>query len=111
MTDNVTGKNQAASVDAVQKRPEGGSRNVIAHGVECRITFDKYINGRTAIVLVDANKGERITTATVDVPTAELQPNHVIIKDHEENYGMFKALRSAGIVNYAKPGLHHDNIG
>jgi hypothetical protein len=111
MTNNVTGKNQAASVDAVQKRPEGASRNVIAHGVECRIEFDKYINGRTAIVLVDAKNGERITTATVDVPTAELQPNHVIIKDHEENDGMCKALRSAGIVNYAKPGLHDDNIG
>ena len=54
MTDNVTGKNQEASRDTEQARPEGGSRNVIAHGVECRIAFDKYINGRTAIVLPPA---------------------------------------------------------
>lgn len=64
----------------------------------CEIRQSQYPNGRTALLLVDANNGESIAVATANLPGEMLRPGHVFIKDHSENRGMLAALEKAGIV-------------
>lgn len=64
----------------------------------CEVVKAKYGNGRTAIRLVDADNGEPIATATVNIPEIPLPKNEVIIKDYSENEGILDALINAGIV-------------
>jgi hypothetical protein len=70
---------------------------VVHLGERCSVKFTAYQNGRTAIVLYDAS-GEEWTTATVNLPGAELAPDEVLVKDYSENVGMLQALVEAGIV-------------
>ena len=64
----------------------------------CDIEFKQYGNGRTAIVLNDANDHSRIAVASVNMPETELEKNEICIKDYSENEGMLKALIDVGIV-------------
>ena len=67
------------------------------NGNDYGVQFEKYGNGRTAIVLVGSD-GEYAAVATVNIAEAELQPGQVFIKDYSENQGMLAALEKAGIV-------------
>ena len=64
----------------------------------CKVNFAEYENGRTAILLTDNTTGEPIAKATVNIPEVEINQNAVIIKDCDENNGMFRALHKAGII-------------
>lgn len=64
----------------------------------CRVEFNTYSNNRLAILLIDADNGEDIATATVNMPEHDLSPNEVIIKDYSENDGMLTALVEIGLV-------------
>ena len=64
----------------------------------CIPQFDFYLNGRLAIRLVDANNGEDVAMATVNVQDYDLPPNEVIVKDYSENEGMCNALVEAGLI-------------
>jgi hypothetical protein len=98
VTKKLTEKNQNASIDPQQALPEAEKKVVTFNGLECRLEFHKYINGRTAIMLVDANNGEEVAMATVNVPEIPMDDNYVLIKDYSENAGMLQALQEAGIV-------------
>jgi hypothetical protein len=67
------------------------------NGNDYDVRFEKYGNGRTAIVLVGSD-GEFAAVATVNIPEAQLRPDQVFIKDYSENQGMLAALEKAGIV-------------
>lgn len=71
---------------------------------ECYLRFGTYLNGQTAIELVDTVEGEDVATATVALQV-NLNENEVIIKDYEENIGMLDALINAGVVSKAKRQL------
>lgn len=64
----------------------------------CVLQTAQYGNGRTALQLVDAEDGEPVATATVNLPDETLGENEVFIKDYAENEGMLKTLQDAGIV-------------
>lgn len=66
---------------------------------DCVVHFDHYTdNGRWAIYLTDAEDGEPITTATVNLPDEEIEPDQAFIKDYSENQGMLEALEKVGLV-------------
>ncbi len=70
----------------------------------CEVVCDKYHNGRTAIQLVasendeDVCEGEPIATATVNIPSASLASDEVLIKNYSENEGLLEILTKANIV-------------
>jgi hypothetical protein len=67
----------------------------------CFPRWQKYANGRPALQLVDAETGEAIAKATVNLPDEWLDTDEIIIKSYEENLGMMEALVQAGIVHPA----------
>lgn len=68
---------------------------------EVDIIYKFYLNGRTAIALVD-EFGERVATATVNLLDAELpnddEHDYVLIKTWSENENMLDFLIKNGIV-------------
>ncbi len=68
------------------------------HAWRCNAMLDHYLNGQTAIRLLNCEDGSPIACATVNVPTYKLGAQEVIIKDWFENEGMLDALLKAGIV-------------
>jgi hypothetical protein len=64
----------------------------------CTVEKAAYGNGRPALVLRDAEDGEQVAVATVNLPGVPLNPGEVFIKDYSENEGMLAALVRAGIV-------------
>lgn len=67
-------------------------------GYDCVVEKAAYPNGRPALVLMDARKGEQVTVATVNLPDVPAGPGEVFIKDYSENAGMLAALEDAGVV-------------
>lgn len=66
---------------------------------DCILVFKKYDNnGRTAIELINTRDGSPVAIATVNIPSAPLERDEVIIKNYSENEGMLDALVSNGIV-------------
>jgi hypothetical protein len=77
----------------LQYRSKYGSYQVI-------LQKNSYSNGRLAIQLIDAEDGEPVAIATVNLPEHELAPDEVFIKDWSENDGMVEFLVENGIVEY-----------
>lgn len=64
------------------------------------LEFGKYRgNGRTAITVVDAEDGEDLLVATVNIPEASLEEGETVIKDYSENEGILKFLVENKIVS------------
>jgi len=66
---------------------------------DCDVRFHTYSNGRPAIVLIDAEDGSPIATASVNVPEEKLAIDEIAIKDYSENEGMLEVMVYAGIVS------------
>ena len=67
----------------------------------CKPVKAFYGNGRIAIQLIDAEDGEPIATATINIPDEDIKDDEVIIKDYSENDGMLNALLEADIIEPA----------
>jgi outer membrane lipoprotein-sorting protein len=65
----------------------------------CRVVFEKYAAGGTAIRLVDEETFEPVAMATVWVEG--LLDGEVAIKDYSENEGMYDSLLKAGVIKKA----------
>lgn len=65
---------------------------------QCDLIKHQYANGRTALELVDSEDGDRVATATLNLPNEPLADDEVIIKTHSENQTMLETLVNAGIV-------------
>jgi len=64
------------------------------------LEFGKYRgNNRVAITVVDAEDGEDLLVATVNIPDASLEEGETVIKDYSENAGILKFLVENGIVS------------
>ena len=74
----------------------------------CKVHKGTYPNGRTAIQLYDAEIGDPIATATVNIPDEPLPDNHVFIKNWSENEGILDSLVEA---DYVKPTGRTVNTG
>jgi hypothetical protein len=61
------------------------------------IRIGRYSNHRTALQIISPD-GELLLTATVNLPTMSLPPNHVLIKDYAENEGVLAALQAANVL-------------
>ena len=72
--------------------------DVVFGGWRCRIAPATYPNGRLAWQLVDADTGEPVTVATVNLPDHALPEGHVFVKDWSENEGVLSALILSGVV-------------
>ena len=71
----------------------------------CDVEFAMYAKGNPAIRLSDANTGEPVAVASVNLDgIAEVKKGEIAIKDYSENEGIWKALFLAGIVS--KPLRH-----
>ena len=49
--------------------------------------------------MVDAEEGEDLLVATVNIPEASLEEGETIIKDYSENSGILKFLVQNGVVS------------
>jgi hypothetical protein len=65
-------------------------------------------NNRVAITVLDAEEGEDLLVATVNIPHEPLAEGETIIKDYSENEGILAFLIENGIVS--KP-LRNINTG
>ena len=65
----------------------------------CTLVFTKYFDLNTAILLVDADDGSPVATATINLPDYNLADGEVAIKDYSENEGMFNVLNTAGVIS------------
>jgi hypothetical protein len=77
---------------------------------ECIIEKSHYTNGRTALILFNANEEKegghiiyppgtmQIAVATVNLPDVDLAPDEVIIKNWSENEGMLETLHNEDII-------------
>ena len=82
------------------------------NGQRCRVDILRYrVNDRLAIRLIDAHNYAPVATATVNIPTVELMPKHVAIKDHDENEGVLLALIRAGIVGHPVMEIVSESAG
>lgn len=64
----------------------------------CILKWGEYGNGRAALQLMDADVGDLVMTATVNLPEEDLEDNEVFIKDYSENDGILEVLVNAGII-------------
>jgi hypothetical protein len=67
-----------------------------------QIEFTKYSNGRPAIELIEAETGEPILTATVNIPDVDLKGREIVIKNYSENEGVLGFLLQHSIVGPVK---------
>lgn len=76
---------------------------------DCVASWDRYNNGRQALMLIDAINGDSIAKASVNLPDEPMAENEMAIKNYGENDGMLDALKAAGIVTnvvrYAQSGF------
>ena len=64
------------------------------------LEFGKYRgNNRVAITVVDAEDGEDLLVATVNLPDEPLEEGETVIKDYSENEGVLAFLIENGIVS------------
>lgn len=71
------------------------------HIDQSKVRFGIYYNGKTSIILVHPNTGERLAVATVNIyrpGVKETGPGFVWLKGWSENEGIPEALEKAGIV-------------
>lgn len=74
-----------------------------AHGCyNVQLEFGKYSNGRTAIELIEAETGEPVLMATVNIPDADLKGREIVIKNYSENEGVLGFLLQHSIVGPVK---------
>ena len=76
---------------------------------ECTLKFGKYINGRIQFSVVTL-EGEQICCATLNCAWHSISDKEVIIKDYQENEGIYDILFAANVVSKVKRrisvGLH-----
>lgn len=67
---------------------------------DCIAKGEHYVDPATrkAIVLIDAQNSDYITTASVNMPQYFCPETEIFIKDYSENSGMVDALIAAGII-------------
>jgi len=64
------------------------------------LEFGKYRgNNRVAITVVDAEDGEDLLVATVNLPDEPLEEGETVIKNYSENEGVLAFLIENGIVS------------
>lgn len=73
------------------------SKTINFAGFECNFQLHEYVNGGTAITLVDANDGMPVATASLWI--GNLFHDEIAIKDYSENEGMVEALLEAGLIH------------
>lgn len=75
------------------------SKSLRFAGFNCIVERSRYSNNnRTALLLIDAEDGEPVATATVNLPEVEMAPGEVAIKNWSENEGMVEVLVQAGVI-------------
>ena len=70
-------------------------------GIVYNVRLEKHMyenTGRTALTLVDADDGEQVACATVNLPEHKLGPGEIFIKTWSENEGMLEFLLKNHIV-------------
>lgn len=70
---------------------------IIFNNFRCTLLKNKYRNGRLALMLMDQESGEPVVKATVNLPTVELDEDHVIIDP--KHVGLVEALQQAEIID------------
>ncbi len=69
------------------------------NGVKVKAVFQQYMNGRTAIELIEIESGEPYAMASVNLDDEELKEDEICIKDYSENEGVLDLLVDAGYVS------------
>jgi hypothetical protein len=65
---------------------------------ECTIQISQYNNHNPAL-LINSPTGERLMTASVNLPQIILRPDQICIKDYSENTGILNELIRLNIVS------------
>lgn len=62
------------------------------------VEFSAYRDGKRVAIILLHPDGDRIATATVNIPEVKLKADEVIIKDYSENVGVFQTLIDNGVI-------------
>ena len=65
-----------------------------------RLSWGKYVGGRTALALMHAEDGDPVACCTVNIPEASLGENEILVKNWTENEGMDDWLAENGIAKH-----------
>lgn len=65
-------------------------------GREVVLQWGNYVNGNTAIDLINKNTGEQVVTVTVNI--AMVDSNCIVVKNYSENTGVEDFLKEYGLV-------------
>lgn len=70
-------------------------------GSPVRVELGKYNNKRPSIQLYDVVDGVPFATATINVPSEDVDVEYVLIKNYSENAGMYEFLLRNNIIHPA----------
>lgn len=69
-------------------------------GFDCIVdTSEQYLNGNTAIQLIEEDTGEQVAHATINVMQGLIESNEVVIKNYSENEGILDVLIQNGVIS------------
>lgn len=78
-------------------------KNLEIRGVnygDAEVKVGRYVEGGVAIQLVDADDGQPVITATVNLPNHPPLDGHFWLKTWGENEGLLVALGAAGVIEF-----------
>lgn len=69
------------------------------NGIKCNLEVNKYKDGNLALFLIDSKNHNFVATTTVNLEGQRLEDNQIIIKDYNENKGIYKQLLEANVIS------------
>lgn len=73
-----------------------------------KVKFFRYTTGRKGFWLVDNTNNKHLMTCTVCISTSKVNDNEVMIKDYDDNAGIYNALLKQ---NFIFPYIRKVEIG
>lgn len=67
--------------------------------VRLKVEFFNYSSGRKGFRLLNPEDNKQVTICTVDLEKCKVNKNEVLIKDYNENQGLYYALLKCGFIH------------
>lgn len=74
------------------------NKTVEFKGKVCEVAYNRYVDGDRLCISLWLPSGEKMATATVNMPTKPLNQCELFIRDYSEGEGMTEALEKAGLI-------------
>ena len=75
---------------------------VTLNNIECNIQSRKYNSGRLFMTLNSILDNSQVARITLDIDDVPVIDNMIILKDYNENEGVYDALLKAGVIEQSE---------